>query len=117
MLGISVEAWIFLEACKAGFIVYAVYTGLRILRRVKKHSRAAVSLEDMAFWIFTAIYLFVEIYNTSSGSIRWFFVLGVVGSMILSACLIGKLEKTGQKLYRDFRKKHEKTVDKSDGKG
>lgn len=34
--------------------------------------------------------------------------------MILSAFLVGKIEKTGQKLYRDFRKKHRKVVDKSD---
>ncbi len=114
MLGISVEAWIFLQACKAGAIVYVIYTALRVFRRIKKHSRAAVAAEDVLFWIFTAVYLFVEMYHTSSGSIRWFFVLGVVGSMILSAFLVGKIEKTGQKLYRDFRKKHRKVVDKSD---
>lgn len=114
MLGISVEALIFLDACKAGAVVYIIYTFLRVFRRIKKHSRTAVATEDVLFWIFTAIYLFVEIYNTSSGSIRWFFVLGVVGSMILSAFVIGKIEKTGQKLYRDFRKKRGKKVDKSD---
>lgn len=96
MSGIEAEGMTFVQAVLAGMIVYSSYTCIRKFRRIIKHNLTAIAIEDMAFWLGTAIYLFVQIYYTSDGSIRWFFVLGVVigaGLAVLSANIFIKVHK------------------------
>lgn len=78
MSGLGAEGMAFVQACLSGMIVYTGYACIRKLRRVWKHNLVAVAVEDVLFWIAAAIFLFVQIYYTSDGSIRWYFVLGVV---------------------------------------
>lgn len=89
MLGIGTEFGFFIHAALSGVIVIAVYMCIRVIRRLIRHNWLAVTIEDMLFWLATAVFLFVQLYQTSDGSIRWFFVLGVVGGMIL-ATLAGR---------------------------
>ena len=98
MKGIGSEGIAFLQALLAGMIVYSVYLCVRKLRRVIRHSLTAVAIEDALFWLATAIYLFVQIYHTSDGSIRWNFVLGVVLGTILTSIMIMKAEKLHKKI-------------------
>lgn len=93
MLGIGREVSVFLSACLAGNLVCLGYMALRILRRIIRHSLFWVSLEDFLFWILAALYLFSEMYRTCFGSIRWYFVLGVVGGGALTYFLVEKLMK------------------------
>lgn len=96
MSGIEAEGMAFVQAVLAGMIVYSSYTCIRKFRRIIKHNLTAIAIEDMAFWLGTAIYLFVQIYYTSDGSIRWFFALGVVigaGLAVLSANIFIKMHK------------------------
>ena len=78
ILGIETEAVIFLCACLAGATVMAAYGVLVCFRKIVRHSGGAVSAEDFFFWIGCGIYLFRRMYETSYGSIRWYFLLGVV---------------------------------------
>ena len=99
MYGIEVEGLSFLEAVLTGMTVCSVYTCLRALRRIIRHTPAAIAAEDLFFWLGTALYMFVQIHHTTSGSIRWYFILGVVlGSFFVSRMskIPGKLRK---KLY------------------
>ena len=99
MYGIEVEGLSFLEAVLTGMTVCSVYTCLRALRRIIRHTPAAIAAEDLFFWLGTALYMFVQIHHTTSGSIRWYFILGVVlGSFFFSSMwkIPGKLRK---KLY------------------
>ena len=50
-------------------------------------------------WMGTAVYFFVQIYHTSSGGIRWSFLLGCVGGAAFASFLIKKIEKIGKKIY------------------
>ena len=59
----------------------------------------AIEIEDFLYWIATAIYLFVQIYHTSNGSIRWYFVLGVVLGVAVSTFLWKRIEKMLKKIY------------------
>ena len=87
MYGIEVEGLSFLEAVLTGMTVCSVYTCLRALRRIIRHTPAAIAAEDLFFWLGTALYMFVQIHHTTSGSIRWYFILGVVlGSFFSPAC-------------------------------
>lgn len=102
ILGIERELSVFLQAALAGNLVYLVYLVLRIFRRIIKHNLFWVSLEDFFYWIGVAIYLFLKIYQTSSGAIRWYFVVGVLSGGILTHCIISKIVK---KYLAKFKKK------------
>lgn len=93
ILGVGKELSIFLQALLAGNLIYLVYTVIRVVRRLVKHNLFFISLEDLVFWIATGIYLFVKIYQTSNGSIRWYFVIGVLLGGILSHLIILQIRK------------------------
>ena len=93
MTGIEREAIVFLQAGLAGNMVYLVYTVLRIFRRILKHNLFWISVEDLLFWIGSAIFLFVRIFQTSAGAIRWYFVVGVLTGGILTHEIIRKIAK------------------------
>lgn len=84
MLGIETELMIFVHAVGAGVTVVLAYELIRILRRIVPHNLLAVSAEDFLFWLGVSFFLFIKIYGTSDGSIRWYFVLGVVVGMIIA---------------------------------
>lgn len=93
ILGIEKELSVFMQAALAGNLVYLVYSAIRVMRRIIKHNLFFVSLEDLIFWIGTGIFLFVKIYQTSNGSIRWHFVIGVLTGGILTHFIICKIAK------------------------
>lgn len=105
MLGIGEELGIFVHAILSGIIVLVSYTCIRVIRRIIKHNLAAITIEDFLFWIGTGLYLFVEIYYTSDGSIRWFFVLGVVFGMFFFSLLLTVAKKVYRKFYASFHRK------------
>ena len=47
--------------------------------------------QDLFYWIFVEMYLFVQIYHTSSGSVRWYYILGVVVGACLMSWLLQKV--------------------------
>ena len=93
MSGLKTECMLFVQAVFSGIFVYWVYFCIRKLRRVVPHNLIAISIEDFLFWMATSIYLFVQIYYTSNGSIRGHFVLGVVLGVVIIwriQCLVDK---------------------------
>lgn len=94
MLGIGKEIIVFAVAVCSGANVRLAYRCLSCFREIVKHSLLIMGIEDLIFWIGTALYIFVQIYQTSSGSIRWYFVLGVVSGAVLMTVFIRKIEKT-----------------------
>ena len=99
MYEIRQEVMVFILALLAGGIVRLVYRVIVCVRRMIRHTRLAVEIEDLVYWLGVAVYLFVQIYHTSDGSIRWYFALGVVLGAILSSILIKKVEKLHKKIY------------------
>lgn len=84
MLGIGTEAGIFLYAGLSGAVVFLAYGVLVCFRKIVPHRNLAAGLEDLAFWFIVSGYLFRQMYETTYGSIRWFFVLGVVCGALLA---------------------------------
>lgn len=68
--------------CMGVFITF-VYDILRILRRVFPHKGFLVSLEDMIFWIYCTIKVFLLMYHESNGTLRWFAILGAIAGMLI----------------------------------
>lgn len=112
MIGIGEEISIFLQAFLTGSIVFFSYNCIRVIRRIVKHNLFFVSVEDFLFWGSTSIYLFVEMYRTSDGRIRWFFVIGaVVGLLAMYGVTV-----PFRKLYRKFQKRMDRKMDRKDKK-
>lgn len=108
MLGIREEMMVFVAAVMSGAIVRLAYRCISCFRQIVKHKRIAIEAEDLVFWVCSAVYMFVQIYHTSDGSIRWYFVLGVVAGTILMTIFLSKMEKIRKKIYT--RKKKEFSV-------
>lgn len=72
------------------FITY-VYDLLRIFRRVVPHGTFLISVEDLAFWIYSGTKVFLLMYYESDGTLRWFAVMGAMAGMFLYRKLISPL--------------------------
>lgn len=105
MLGIGKEAVIFLYAGLSGIVTFSCYQILCLLRKLVKHHIAVISIEDFLYWIGVSIYLFRQMYHTTYGSIRWFFVLGVVCGNLLAYF--------GVFLLKNIRRKWQKILEKT----
>ena len=90
--------------CMGIFITF-VYDILRIFRRVIPHGNFLVSLEDIAFWIYCAMEVFLLMYHESDGTLRWFAVLGAMVGMfsykkLISAPFVKYVSMALQKLLQ-----------------
>lgn len=104
MDGLEIEMAAFLAAILAGMTGACTYLCIRKFRRVVPHSLAAIAVEDGIYWVGTAIYMFVQIYKTSSGSIRWYFVTGV----ILGVWIFLAIQRIGVRMMNRVYKRHDK---------
>ena len=115
-MGIREEMMVFLAAVVSGGIVRLIYQCIRCFRRIVSHTLAAIGAEDIIFWLGSAVYMFVQIYHTSDGSIRWYFILGVALGVILMSVFLNKEEKLYKKIYGKKEKDLRKGVDKREEK-
>ncbi len=92
-----------LHAMYIGFYITFVYDLLRIFRRVIPHKAIFVSIEDLLFWVYCSITVFLLLYREGNGTLRWFAVAGALVGMLLykklfSGLLVNYLSKFLQKL-------------------
>ena len=109
MQGLRTEMIAFLTAFLTGMIAACAYLCVRKLRRVIRHSLTAVAVEDGLYWTGTSVYIFVQIYSTSSGSIRWYFVIGAGLGLIVFLLFVRFFLKIGAGFYK---KRNEKSAKK-----
>lgn len=69
-----------------GFWYDLIKTGRKLIR----HSHAAVSAEDLCYWIAAALYLFVQIYEENSGILRGYLFGGILGGAALYHASLGR---------------------------
>ena len=77
-----------LYALIMGIFITFVYDILRIFRRVIPHGNFWISMEDLCFWIYCAMEVFLLMYHESNGTLRWFAVLGAMTGMLVYKKLI-----------------------------
>ena len=111
MSGLGIEAEAFLRAFFTGMLLCGIYEALRIFRRLIRHHPLFVSVEDFIYWLFAGFFLFGEIFQTSSGEIRWYFVVGVAVGAVFFLLLLSKTGKFCVKLFEKKTGKHGKRVD------
>ena len=76
------------------------YEILIFLRKMIIHNNLVKGIEDLFYWIFMSAYIFSQIYATTYGSIRWYFLLGLV----FGVAIIQKLISSGEKIHKKTRK-------------
>lgn len=83
------ESVFWLYCFMAGVAITIVYDVFRIFRRVIKHPYFLVALEDILFWIFVSISLFLLLYHLNNGTVRWFAVFGLFLGMVFYKKIFG----------------------------
>ena len=77
------EADVLVISTIMGMALLLVYDQIRIFRRLVPHGTVWIGIEDILFWIASAIALFAMLYQENSGYIRGFAIGGVVVGMVV----------------------------------
>lgn len=80
--GILEELQVVGVAFLCGSVITIVYDLIRIFRRVIAHGNFWIGVEDFAFWIWTALWIFSVLYRENDGSFRMYTILAMVLGMI-----------------------------------
>ena len=99
MLGIEQELVVCLHARLNGIFGFALYSSLKVIRELIPHKNWIMQVEDFFYWIFMGGYLFVQIYHTNNGKVRWYSILGVVFGCVFLWKTFQILKKIWKKIY------------------
>ena len=77
------EAVFFLLSVLEGVGLVLVYDAFRILRRIIKHGNIWIGLEDIFYWIFCTIAVFLLLYQKNDGMMRLFTFVGILFGMAI----------------------------------
>ena len=73
-----------------GVYLAFLYDNIRIFRRLVPHNTLCISLEDIGFWAYLAVEVFLLMYQESNGVLRWFSVLGALTGIFVYKKLLGR---------------------------
>lgn len=85
------EADVLVISFLMGMALLLVYDQIRIFRRLIPHGTVWVGIEDILFWVASAVILFAMLYRENSGYIRGFAIGGVVVGMLMYNLLLSRL--------------------------
>lgn len=86
-----IREWNFwLASIAAGACMAFAYDMLRLFRRLVRHGRIAVDLEDILYWMACFFLSFALLYYGNNGVIRFAAVLGAAVGMALYAVTVGR---------------------------
>ena len=75
------EVTFFLHSVLMGLVITFAYDWILIFRRLLKHGRILMSVEDLIYWFVCGISVFYMLYRENSGVLRWFAVVGATLGM------------------------------------
>lgn len=73
-----------------GIILMLSYDAIRIFRIVVPHHIAVIAVEDVIYWIFAGIGMFLVLYQGNDGAIRWYAIGAAVLGMVLINSLVSR---------------------------
>lgn len=88
---VSTQAIIFLLSILNGIFLGFLYDLLRVFRRMIKHPRWLVGLQDLVYWVVCSLIIFMEVFRNNDGNLRGFLCLGVCLGLILYFMTLSKL--------------------------
>ena len=104
---IYLEVNFFITSAIWGVILLILYDGLRIVRRLWKHSILFISIEDILFWIISGLLIFRMMYEKNNGTIRGFSIMAMgIGMMayhyLISELVVESIVRLLQLLFSPF---------------
>ena len=87
---VKIQAYLFLIFTINGIIIGLLFDIFRILRKSFKTSDIITYLQDLIFWIITAIILLYSIFKFSNGEIRLYMFIAVFLGCIIYMLLFSK---------------------------
>ncbi len=99
------QVYIFFYAVLAGGILAFLYDILRIKRRAIKTNVVILSVEDIIYWMLSAIIVFLTVYNSNNGQMRGFIFIGNILGVTLYLSLFSKIVIASSMMVINFIKK------------
>lgn len=84
------EVYFLLYSVCMGIMITFVYDIFRLLRAVIPHKNFFIAFEDIVFWFFTSISLFLMLYKVNNGAVRWFSIAGALLGMVIYRKSLGQ---------------------------
>ncbi|WP_304942263.1 spore cortex biosynthesis protein YabQ [Vallitalea guaymasensis] len=88
---VSAQAISFIMSILSGLFLGFVYDLVRVLRRIIKHPKWLINVQDFIFWLFGSFIIFLDIFKNNNGVLRGFLYIGVFLGLIIYFFLISKL--------------------------
>lgn len=99
------QVYIFFYAVLAGGIIAFLYDILRIKRRAIKTNVVMLSIEDIIYWLLSAIIVFLTVYNSNDGQMRGFIFLGNILGVTIYLSVFSRLVIASSMMIINFIKK------------
>lgn len=98
---IGQETTVFFQAVLHGMFLTLFYDLFRILRRLIRHCPAAVSAEDLCYWLAAGCFTFCFAFEKTDGIVRGYTAFGIVlGSVLYHELCSDRLIKTVVRIIR-----------------
>ncbi len=91
ILSINNQLFLFLLSVLFGFITGFFYDFLVIFRKLVKHFKFIIQIEDLIYWTVSALVLFFVMLKENYGEIRGFLILGCFLGMIFYFSIASKI--------------------------
>ena len=86
-----IQAELLFCALGAGFVIGVLYGVLMLLRRLFRHSFAAVAVEDALFCVAAAFLTFLFLFDCNSGTVRTYLLLSECAGFLAVRASVGKI--------------------------
>ncbi len=80
---IIIELRFFVISILWGSLILIIYDCLRIIRKIIKHNKFSIAIEDLFYWIICGLLIFKMMYKHNDGIIRAFSIMGMLIGMII----------------------------------
>ncbi len=88
------EVQFLVHAVLLGIVITFVYDNIRVIRRVIRHNTFFISMEDLFFWIWVSLAVFLLQHKENDGIFRWFSVIGGFLGMLVYRKIISRFYVT-----------------------
>ena len=101
--GVTGELLFFARSFLLGFLLRLGYEPLILARKLFRHPKLLVDVQDIVFWTAGSFLMFGLLFRENNGTPRFFSIIGILAGMALYQLGPGQLTKT---LFNRLQKKH-----------
>ncbi len=91
IVSVSAQAYVFLCTIAGGMAIALVYDIFRIFRKAIKTGSLATYFQDLLYWIFAALIMFLTVYYSNDGELRAYLFIGAFLGVVLYVLLLSRI--------------------------